>query len=90
MAVLNVRTVRAKEMEVIDSRQEFCGHTDIKLMVNELINREKGEPLPPEIGKRVKDLKDILVKASTFVHDPIPSATNKNSRKFLSQIENKW
>jgi len=28
--------------------------------------------LPPEIGKRVKDLKDCLLSASDYVADPRP------------------
>ena len=56
-------------------------------MMKELANREKGEPLPPEVGKKFKDLKNVLLKVSTFVPDPEPKLTNRRSRRFLSKLE---
>lgn len=57
-------------------------------MMEELVNREGDEPLSPEIGKRFKDLKDRLLKASTFVSDPQSRVKNRRSRQFLSKVEN--
>jgi hypothetical protein len=87
LAVLSVTSIKSHGMTMIDSRKYFCGHADIRLMMAELINREEDEPLPPEVGKRFKELKDRLLKASTFVSDPQPDADNRRSRVFLSRLE---
>jgi hypothetical protein len=71
-AVLRVSAVRNSAMNVIDSRKHYCGHADIKLLMEEVRNREPNEPLSAEAGKRFKDLKDCLLKASNYVPDPDP------------------
>ncbi|MGB2678475.1 MAG: hypothetical protein WAN12_15430 [Candidatus Acidiferrum sp.] len=86
-AVLRAATVCSHGMQIVDSRRYFCGHADIRLMMEELANRESDEPLSPEVGKRLKDLKERLVKASTFISDPHPRACNLKSHQFLSKIE---
>lgn len=71
-AVLRVNAVRSSGMDVVDSRSQFCGHGDIRLLMEELRNCERNEPLPPETGKRLNDLKDLLLSASIYVADPSP------------------
>lgn len=88
LAVLRVETVVSKGMRVVDSRKYYCGHADIRLLIPELIGHPKGTPLPPEIGKRLKDLKKELIKGSTFFRDPNPDKKNWRNRKFLKQVEN--
>jgi hypothetical protein len=88
LAVLQVATVTAKGMPVVDSRRQYCGHADIKLLIAELLNRQKGEPPPPHIGKKFKDLKDELVKSSTYFSDPNPREKNRRNREFLRRVEN--
>lgn len=71
-AVLRTRTVRASEMDVVDSRNCYSGHADIKLLIDELSTLEPQEPLSAELGKKLKDLKESLLKASNYVADPNP------------------
>ena len=73
-AVLRTSAVRASDMDVSDSRQHYCGHGEIRLMVEELRGREPQEPLPPQLGKRVKELKDRLKDSSHYVADPFPNS----------------
>lgn len=71
-AVLRTSGVRDSDMDVVDSRKQYCGHADIKLLMQELKTREPGEPLPAEVLKKFKDLKDSLLNASSYVPDPKP------------------
>lgn len=87
LAVLKVATIVSKGMRVVDSRHWFCGHADIRLIIDELVNRQSGEPLSPEVGKRLKDLKEQLVKSSTFFSDPNPAQENRRNRDFLERVE---
>lgn len=87
LAVLTSSAVVKNGMSVVDSRQHFCGHADIRLLIPELRGVPKGEPYPPELGKRVTDLKKELLKASTFFSDPQPDKGNWRNRKFLKRIE---
>jgi len=87
LALLKAGRVASNGMQIVDSRKHFCGHVDIRLMMQELIDREGGEPLPPETGKRLKDLKDCLLKASIFVSDTQPALKNKQSQQFLSKVD---
>jgi len=76
-AVLRANAVRSSGMEVIDSRNQFCGHGDIKLLMKELHNCEPNEPLPPETRKRLKDLGERLLSASVYVADPSPRSRGR-------------
>src|SRR5690349_19394828 len=50
-AVLRTSILRASDMDVVDSRKYYCGHADIKLLMQELQTAlEPGEPLPAEAG----------------------------------------
>ena len=88
LAVLHAGTVVAKGMRVVDSRRHFCGHADIRLLIAELLNRQKGEPLPPQVGKQFKDLKEALVRSSTYFADSQPNESNRRRREFLRRVEN--
>jgi hypothetical protein len=88
LAMLRVATVVSRGMRVVDSRWHYCGHADIRLLIAELVNRQKGEPLPPEVGKQFRDLKEQLVRSSTFFSDPNPNKSNRRSREFLARVEN--
>ena len=59
-------------MEVVDSRPQYCGHADIKFLMEELKTMEPNEPLAPEALKRFKDLKNALLGASNYLPDPNP------------------
>ncbi len=73
-AVLRVNAVCNSGMSVVDSRNSYCGHGDIKLLMQELLrNREPNEPLPAETLKRFRDLKDRLLMSSNYVSDPSPT-----------------
>jgi hypothetical protein len=71
-AVLRVSTVRDSDMDVVDSRKYYCGHADVKLRLPELYAAEPGEPMPPELGKRLKDLKAALLLSSNYEVDQHP------------------
>jgi hypothetical protein len=71
-AVLRTSVVRDSTMEVVDSRRRYCGHADIKLLMPELRTLEPGEPPSAELGKKLKDLKADLLRASSYVPDPNP------------------
>lgn len=85
-AMLKVSTVRSQGMQVLDSRRHFCGHADIRYMIEELVGRESSEPLSPELGKRLKDLQNFLLSASTYISDPEPRTESQPS-SFVSSIE---
>lgn len=68
-AVLRTSSVRARSMDVIDSRRHYNGHADIKLLMEELYLLEPNEPPSAEMGKKLKDLKDALLGASNYVPD---------------------
>jgi hypothetical protein len=87
LAVLRVETVKLLGMGVVDSRRHFCGHADIRFLIAELAVAKKGEPPPPEVGKRLKDLKERLVKSSTFFSEAHPNRPNWRNRDFLSRVE---
>jgi hypothetical protein len=74
-AVLRVSRIRATNMSVEDSRQEFCGHADIRLLLDALKNRQAKEPLSATDGKRLKELKDYLLASSKYVADPKPRSS---------------
>lgn len=71
-AVLRTGVVRTADMEVTDSRKHYCGHADIRLLIEELKTLEPNEPPTPETQKRLKDLKDALLDASKYIPDPTP------------------
>ena len=72
-AVLSTGVVRTADMEVIDSRkQNFCGHADIQLLIDELKALEPNEPPTPETQKKLKDLKESLLDASKYIPDSTP------------------
>jgi hypothetical protein len=71
-AVLKTSVVRTSDMGVVDSRRHYCGHADIKFLMQELQTLEPNEPLPAEAGKKFKDLKDSLLHASNYITDPNP------------------
>jgi hypothetical protein len=75
-AVLRTRSVRASQLEVADSRENYSGHADIKFLLAELKAREPGEPLTPEAQKKFKDMKDALLLASNYMPDPNPQTAS--------------
>ncbi len=77
-AVINVGRVRKGDkgnMDVVDSRRHFCGHADIKLLIEELnADREPQEPPSAETTKRLSDLQDALLAACDYFPDPNPNS----------------
>jgi hypothetical protein len=69
-SVLRVERVRSTSMDVIDSRESFCGHADIKLQIADINSKlEPNEPPSAIDGERLKKLKEALLEASKFFPD---------------------
>jgi len=85
-AVLKVGRIRNAGMQVLDSRRWYCGHADIKLQMAELTQqRQPQEPLSPQAGKQLKDLKDALLQASNYLPDPDARGDKWKGGKFQAQ-----
>ena len=70
-SVLRTATVRKHGMDVIDSRQVYCGHADIKLGLADLITDfVPGEPLDPELRLKIRDFGQLLLQSQKYHADP--------------------
>lgn len=67
LAALLAREIRMHGSDVVDSREIFLGHADIKHGFLPIA----GEPLPPEMAARLDD----LAKTARFYRDPSPDTS---------------
>jgi hypothetical protein len=80
-AVLHVGAVRAKSLQVVDSRKSnFLGHGDIK---TGLVTPAKGVPRSPEEIERCKEICDMLIAQSTYYSDPAPNRPRWNGGRLI-------
>lgn len=70
LGVITAKQIRLASCDVIDSREEYWGHADIKMgfMVIE------GNPLPKEEFDELLRRKTALAKALRYFPDPVPDA----------------
>ncbi|MEW6368777.1 MAG: hypothetical protein AB1714_29465 [Acidobacteriota bacterium] len=69
MAALSARQIRDSGAEVVDSREEFEGHTDIK---HGFVVRP-GEPLPPAALLAMRERNRALARIAMYYPDPDPA-----------------
>jgi hypothetical protein len=63
--------VRVRGSQVVDSREEYLGHADVK----HGIVKRRNEPIePPERRKEYEDRLRALVAAAKYVEDPSPQS----------------
>jgi hypothetical protein len=72
LAVLSAKQINQSGATIIDTREVFIGHADIKLG----IAPKKGDPLPPEQLKEFRDRTKALAKIANYLRDPDPSGEN--------------
>jgi hypothetical protein len=72
LAVLSAHQIRQVGSTIIDTREEFEGHADIK---HGIIER-RGDPLPAEQLKILRDRAKALAKIANYFSDPDPRAMN--------------
>jgi hypothetical protein len=72
LAILSAGEIRELGAIIIDSREEFEGHADIK---HGIIQR-RGEPLPPEQLKILRDREKALATLANYFADPDPQNVN--------------
>jgi hypothetical protein len=70
-AVFSVATVRDKSLSVVDSREHFLGHADIKTGCR---SPSKGEPRDPIVLARSRDIGDDLLKLTKYYPELVPQA----------------
>jgi hypothetical protein len=72
VAVLSAIQIRRTGGTIIDTREEFDGHADIK---HGIIVR-RGDPPPAEQLKALRDREKALAKIANYLPDPDPKAPN--------------
>jgi len=65
-AILQVEEVRRCKCQVVDSREQFLGHADIR---TGLRSPAKGEPRDPQILSQCKEIGRNLVSIASYVED---------------------
>jgi hypothetical protein len=68
LAFITVEMIREFRAEVVDSRNEYLGHADIK----HGIVQQRGEALPPNVRKELEARLDKLAKAADYIEDEEP------------------
>jgi hypothetical protein len=75
LAVLSATQIVGSGADLVDTREEFDGHADIR---HGIITPIDGDPLPPDqlmiINERIK----TLLALATYYEDPVPSAPTWN------------
>ncbi|MCY0389140.1 hypothetical protein OVY01_18500 [Robbsia sp. Bb-Pol-6] len=71
LGAIMASSIRKSKVDVVDSRDVFEGHADIKLGV--VVPR--GEPLPPEELLKVRAITKALAQATRYFEDPVPSSS---------------
>jgi hypothetical protein len=72
LAVLSAGQIRQSAATIVDSREVFEGHADIKLG----IIARRGEPLPPEQLKLLRDREKALANLANYYPDPDAASPN--------------
>lgn len=68
LAAMQASEIRRVARGLCDSREEFLGHADIKV-----IGREVGEPPSPENLRKIREMSKALVGIAKYHVDPSPS-----------------
>jgi hypothetical protein len=71
LAVLEVGTVRTCGADVVDSRELFCGHGDIRHGIR--LKCSQSDPPSPELVHQLHVRNKELAKLSRYIEDPDPS-----------------
>jgi hypothetical protein len=69
LAVLSARQIQVLGASVVDSREEFEGHADIR----HGIIPSKNDPLPPELLLVLRERVKMLANLANFFSDPDPA-----------------
>jgi hypothetical protein len=69
LAVLSAKQIRDLGIDVLDDRNEFDGHANIRHEAKEV----RGDPNPPEEVLRLRDRARALAKLANYLPDPNPS-----------------
>jgi hypothetical protein len=72
LAVLSARQIRQLGASIIDTREEFSGHADIK---HDIIPR-RGEPLPAPQLQILRDRAKALADLANYFPDPDPQSVS--------------
>lgn len=70
LAILSVSQTRQSGAGIIDTREIFEGHADIRHGIIE----KRGEPLPPEELKKLRDRCKALAALANYYPDPDPAS----------------
>jgi hypothetical protein len=70
LAILSAKQISQCGATIIDTREVFMGHADIKLGIRA---PKKGDPLPPEQLKEFRDRTKAPAKLANYFPDPDPS-----------------
>ena len=71
-AVMKVRRIRNAGCQVVDSREEFLGHADIRTGI---VTPARGISMEPEMLEKSRRISKSLVTLSTYIKDPSPTAS---------------
>ena len=72
LAVLSAAQIRKSGAKIVDTRERFEGHADIK----HGIVPSRGEPLPPEQLQILRDRAKALAELANYYPDPDPPSLN--------------
>lgn len=70
LAFLSAEDVRRHGATVVDSREEYLGHADIR---NGIL-QPAGEALPPHLMKTLNERTKAIAQSAKFVRDPKPTS----------------
>lgn len=71
LAFVRVSEIRDHGSEVVDSREEYLGHADLR---HGIATQKQGVALPPNLAKALNDRAKAIAKSATYVADPRPSS----------------
>jgi hypothetical protein len=71
LAFIRVSEIRGHGSEVVDSREEYLGHADLR---HGIATQKKGVALPPKLAKALNDRAKAIAKSARYVADPCPSS----------------
>jgi hypothetical protein len=71
LAFIRASDIRGHGSEVVDSREEYLGHADIR---HGIAAQKQGVALPPALAKALNDRAKAIAKSAKYVADPYPSS----------------